>query len=220
MILFDHHWYLPDGETHLPEWMAKNNRRVNGRLTYQYEKYEAAMAHVKGRRAAVDCGAHCGLWTFWMARDFAVVHAFEPKPAHVQCWHENMAGKPNARLYETALGDEQKQVGLKTGPSSSGDTAVVLDAEGTPMRTLDSFNLHDLDLIKIDCEGFEAFVLEGARETIARSKPVVIVEQKPGHGQRFGRGELDAVVLLEQMGAQRVWSKSGDFVLTFRKKAA
>lgn len=214
MIAFDE-WVLPDGEQHLQTWMRQKNRRVDGRLTYQFDKYEAALSFVPQRRVAVDVGSHVGLWSFWMARDFETVHAFEPKPEHVQCWNVNMDGKTNAYLYETALGDEVKQVGLLTGPSSSGDTGVVLDGYGTPMRTLDSFAFPTVDLLKIDCEGFEVFVLEGARETILRCRPVVIVEQKPGHGQRFGRGEHDALTLLQELGGRRVWDLHGDYVLTF-----
>ena len=216
MILFDH-WMLPDGEEHLPTWMSHQNQRVDGRLSYQYKKYEGVMRHVSQRRVAVDVGAHCALWSFWMARDFEKVHAFEPKPEHVACWNVNMEGKDNAFLYQVALGTEERQVSLRTADTSSGDTTVVLDGFGIPMRTLDSFGLTDVDLLKIDCEGFEAFVLEGALDTLARCKPTVIVEQKPGHGQRFGRGEHDAVKLLESLGAKKVWESSGDYVLRFNR---
>jgi FkbM family methyltransferase len=48
-----------------------------------------------------------------------------------------------------------------------------LDAE---IRTLDSFNL-DPKFLKIDVEGGELGVLKGARETLARSKPIVLCER-------------------------------------------
>lgn len=214
MIRFDQ-WWLPDGEQHLQWWMGHTNHRVAGRLTYQKSKYDGAMRWVSPRRVAIDVGAHCGLWSFWMARDFEIVHAFEPKPEHARCWNANMEGHQNAYLYEAALGNEARQVGLVTGESSSGDTSVVRDGHGVSMRTLDSFGFNDVDFIKIDCEGFEVFVLEGAVETLRRCKPTVIVEQKPGHGQNFGRGEHDAIKLLESMGARKVWESSGDYVLTF-----
>lgn len=214
MMTFDK-WVMPDTEAHLPVWMTHANHRVQGRLTYQKSKYDAAMAHVKQRRVGIDIGAHIGLMSYWMAQNFQILHAFEPKPEHVRCWNVNMEGHTNAYIYETALGDELKEVGLLTGSSSSGDTSVVLDGHGTPMRTLDSFHFNDVDFIKIDCEGFEAFILEGAKDTLTRCRPTVMVEQKPGHGQRFGRGELDAVTLLTDMGAKQVWCGSGDYVLTF-----
>jgi len=216
VIVFDK-WVLPDGEQHLQEWMSKANRRVDGRLTYQYHKYEAARRFCTSRRVAIDVGAHCALWSFWMARDFAKLHAFEPKPDHVSCWTLNMEGVQNADLAQVALGPKRGTVGLFTGASSSGNTYVVEGGTGVEMRTLDSYAFENVDLIKIDCEGYEVFVLEGARDTLERCKPVVIVEQKPGHGQNFGRGERDAVKLLQSMGARQVWDYAGDYVLRFER---
>lgn len=216
MIAFDR-WFLPDGEQHLQTWMTHANRRVDGRLSYQYHKYEAALKHCRQRRVAVDVGAHAGLWSFWMARDFAAVHAFEPKPEHILCWSANMADATNARVYPFAIGQQAGRVDVVTEPTSSGDSRVerVADDAAVEMRTLDSFHLEAVDFLKIDCEGYEAFVIEGASETLQRCRPTVIVEQKPGHGQRFGRGELDAVTLLKAMGAKQVWDYAGDYVLAF-----
>jgi FkbM family methyltransferase len=212
--LFDA-WWLPNDETHLEQWMRTKNRRVDGRLTYQYEKYEAALKHVPRKRVAVDVGSHCGLWAYWMVRDFGYVECFEPKMAHVLCWNANMINAPNARLHPVALGEKERTVGLTTGPASSGDTAVDFKGSDVPMVTLDSYEFPTVNLLKIDCEGYEAFVLEGARETLLRCRPTVIVEQKPGHGQRFGRGEHDALHFLVSLGAQHVWDYAGDYVLVF-----
>lgn len=217
MILFDQ-WYLPTGEEHLQAWMSHANYRFKGRLTYQKHKYDAAMKHVRQRRLAVDVGAHVGLWSFWMAQDFTRLEAFEPKPEHVACWRLNLEGAQNATLHEVALGAIEGSVGLRTGPSSSGDTRVVVGGDGILQRTLDSYQLEDVDFLKVDCEGYEAFVLEGAVETVTRCRPVVIVEQKPGHGQSFGRGELDAVTILKGLGARQVWDYAGDYVLVFTER--
>ena len=214
MLRFDQ-WVLPDGETHLPQWMTTKNRRVDGRLTYQYEKYEAAMKHCRKRTVAVDVGSHVGLWAYWMARDFSLVECFEPKAEHANCWYQNMAGRHNARLHPVALGKYAGTVGLVTGPASSGDTTVSPNGSGVQMVTLDSFEFGMVDFLKIDCEGYEAYVLEGAMDTLKRCRPTVIVEQKPGHGQRFGRGEHDALRVLESIGAERLWEMHGDYVMAF-----
>ena len=43
-------------------------------------------------------------------------------------------------------------------------------------RTLDSFNLENIALIKIDVQGWEKKVLKGAEETLKRCKPLLIIE--------------------------------------------
>ena len=48
------------------------------------------------------------------------------------------------------------------------------------MRTLDSFRLTDVTFIKIDVEGSERDVLEGARATIARERPPLLLELLSG----------------------------------------
>jgi hypothetical protein len=82
------------------------------------------------------------------------------------------------------------------------------------MKTLDSFNLNDVDLIKIDCEGYELFVIQGGIETIKRCRPAIIVEQKPGHGEAYGLSDTEAVSFLKDMGYKLVKEMAGDYILT------
>lgn len=214
MIAFDQ-WQLPDGETHLQEWMATVNRRVDGRLTYQFHKYEAAVKYCRERRIAVDAGAHVGLWSFWMARDFGQLIAFEPHPEHRSCWQRNMDGVTNADLFPYALGPAMASVAIKTGPSSSGDTFVDLDQTGTiPQWPLDRFTFDALDFLKIDAEGYEVFILEGAEATINRHRPVVIVEQKPGHGKKYGVSDTSGAELLKSWRYRERQVLHGDYILT------
>ena len=218
-------WYFPDGESHLPQWMANPKVRMmlNGRAAYQGQKQVAAMDLCKNFRRAIDVGGHVGLWSFNLAHRFARVEAFEPVAAHRECFFENI---PQASademddhgndpidvfLHACALGDREGSVSIRTEPTSSGDSRV--DGPGNiPMRRLDSFGFTDVDLIKIDCEGYELFVLRGAEEILARCKPVVIVEQKPGHAQKYGLGERDAVPYLESMGYKVAKEMAGDFI--------
>jgi len=207
-------WYFPDGESHLPQWIAnpKVRMHLNGRAAYQGQKQVAAMELCKQHRTAVDVGAHVGLWSFNLARAFNHVHAFEPVQAHRECFETNTAELGNITLYACALGDRAGRVKIRTEPTSSGDSRV--DGVGDiPMHTLDRMQLENVDLVKIDCEGFELFVLRGAEELLARQKPVVVVEQKPGHAQKFGLGERDAVAYLESLGYRCAKEMAGDFFM-------
>lgn len=180
MMQFDS-WWFPDGETQLPEEMAKHNVRVDGRLTWQYHKYAAALSllPLDRRRVAVDVGAHVGLWSYWMIRDFGEVHAFEPLEAHRVCWKRNMNAGLTSYLHPVALGDCEGRCDLIAEPGSSGGAHIYYhgDVGRTEQRTLDSFELRDVDLIKIDVEGFASAVIDGARDTLLRCRPIVIVEE-------------------------------------------
>lgn len=210
-------WFLPDGEQHLPEMLVKMDRRVDGRLTYQYTKYEMALAFVKCRRVAIDVGAHVGLWSWFMARDFDSLVAFEPMPEHQLCWFENMRERANADLYQFALGDCAKQVRLGTRTKgSSGDTGI--EAQGEILAdqiTLDSREIPNVDFIKIDCEGYEEAVLRGAEKTLLTWKPVVVVEQKYNMAEKYGFKKLGAVDYLKSLGAVKKGEISGDFIMAW-----
>ena len=55
-----------------------------------------------------------------------------------------------------------------------------------PCRTIDSYNFTDVDAIKIDVEGSELMVIEGAQDTIARCRPAVQVEIVPKQCKLYG----------------------------------
>ena len=73
----------------------------------------------------------------------------------------------------------------------------------------------DVDLIKVDCEGYELNVLRGALQTILINKPVIIVEQKPGHGKVFGYADDAAVNYLRGLGMREYTVLSGDYIMVW-----
>lgn len=215
MIEVEGIWY-PDGEVHLPEHMARRRRLVGGRPTYQYHKLEAALAHVRRWRSAVDVGAHVGLWSMHLARRFRFVHAFEPVAAHRACFRLNVPAA-NVVLHGLALGAETGRVALAPAqPGHSGSTRVVPEVSGqVPLARLDDWELESLDFLKLDCEGYELFALQGAEETLRRCRPVVIVEQKPGRAERYGLAETQAVDYLQGLGAKFRQAIAGDYILSW-----
>lgn len=211
-------FWLPDDEQHLIPFLEKGPN-IHGGPTYQFHKLEPALKLTPSRGLAIDIGAHCGLWSRILQYEFAQVVAFEPVEAHRQCFLKNVT-HDNVDLLPFALGDQTKDgVSLNTGASSSGDTGIVpngaLGMHTANMRKLDHFELHGVDFIKIDCEGYEHFIVRGAERTIRKWKPTVIVEQKPGHAEKYGLRRMQAVDLLESWGAKLRFEKSGDYCLTW-----
>lgn len=214
--------WFPDAETHLIQWMQANQTIVDGRPAYQYAKYERALGLLPAarRRIAIDVGANIGLWSRVMCLDFREVIAFEPVPAYLECLRLNA---PEAEAHFVALGAGRGYVNLvNTTSGSCGDTRVEMpdDGPGTEaahqvgVNPLDEYGLEGVDLIKIDCEGYEQFVCEGALETLRRCRPVVIVEQKPGHASKaYGLDDQGARKLLESIGMKVHAEMSGDFIM-------
>lgn len=214
MLRFDA-WHFPDHEVHLPRRMTKWNLRVDGRLTYQYPLYALAAKQCRAHRVAVDVGAHVGLFSFWMVRDFGQVVAFEPVAAHRECWHANVAARPQDELHAVALGAAAGAVRLETPLGSSGGTAIAGPGD-IPLVTLDSYQLPVVDLLKIDCEGYELEVLAGARETVRRCHPVIAVEQRAKQVAQMHHGPTDAVRFLTRLGASVAWTDKSDYVLVWK----
>lgn len=219
-------WQFPKGEAHLPGWMQKvgdwrdDVRHQDRRLLYQGKKYRAAVSYCKQRRYALDVGGHVGLWSWMMALDFNRVWAFEPMPEHRECYEINMRNFKNWTLFPFALGAAAGNVHVRTRTvGSSGDTGVDLSGQGleVPIKTVDEFKFNEIDFMKIDCEGFELFVVKGAEETIKRNKPVMIVEQKPETGmeKNYKIGTKDAVNLLKSWGAREVHNMADDHILVW-----
>lgn len=197
--------WLPDHEEHLLHWATEED------WTYQKHKLEAAMKYVRKKDCVVDVGGHCGIWAKELCKLFAEVHSFEPVPEHRACYEKNQKTE-NWTLHPFALGAIEGLCSIRTTQGSSGDSWIT-EGQDVEVRTLDSFEKAP-DLIKIDTEGHELFVLMGAIETIRRYKPVIIVEQKPGHAKRFGLGDTDCLPWLYKRGYKLREVISGDYVLT------
>lgn len=78
-----------------------------------------------------------------------------------------------------AEGGKGVQSNFTLGNTGMNKVDKVSDASATStteIKKLDDFNIGQVHFIKIDVEGFEEEVLKGARETISRCKPVVMIE--------------------------------------------
>lgn len=217
-----HGLWLPAHEKHLEGWIASRMKShpeevIGGRASYQYHKLTAALSFVRGFRTAVDVGAHCGLWSMFLAQRFSKLHAWEPISLHRKCFGLNVV-EGDVTLHAAALGAEEGFCSMTTTQGSSGDSWVQASPSGeVPIEVLDSYNLRDVDFIKLDCEGYEFFALRGAEETLRRCRPVICVEQKPNRATRFGLGQKDALPWLESLGAKVRQEMSGDFILSWDK---
>lgn len=227
--------WLPAGERHLVEMMrpgAKRHTLRGGKWTYQLHKLEAALGFLPAdrRRVAVDVGAHVGLWSMWLVSAFEHLHAFEPVPLHAELFERNVVAR-NCTLHRMALGDRAGRVSLSVPPDQTGHAHIADGARahhqrggglgpeswahisGVPIGTLDGLGLDRVDFIKVDVEGYELAVLKGARETLLRCRPVLVVEQKDNDRSVYGGTRDEALAWLAALGARRLKVISGDYIL-------
>jgi FkbM family methyltransferase len=212
-------FWLPDGETHFGP-LLRDGPEFAGGPTYQLRKLLPMMQHINNFRHCIDIGAHCGMWARPLARMFTHVTAFEPVARHVACFKLNVDMR-NVTLHEMALGDTARgPVTLHTFPDSTGNTIIAReDGEySSTMSTLDTVigDAQPVDFIKIDCEGYEYFVLKGGERLIRKHKPTILVEQKHGKGSQFGIADDAGLKLLVKWGARQVFVMSGDFGFVFK----
>lgn len=128
-------------------------------------------------RLCVQAGGHVGLWPLRLARAFERVLTFEPDPGCYEAMLRNgLPGNALARPY--ALGNAPGLVHMRPG-ASAGSTRLRKPGDGYPVEviTLDSLNLSELDALVLDVEGMEAAVLDGARATVRRCRPIIMVEE-------------------------------------------
>jgi FkbM family methyltransferase len=204
--------WLPEGDVHF-ERMFLDFPKVGGKATYQYDVLEAGLAYCRGFEVAVDVGAHVGLWSRVLCDYFAKVLAFEP--VFTDCFRRNLEDKTNVTLYPVALSDRTGSVEMEINQGNSGTTHVARTPTGqretVPMTTLDSYRLDNVDLLKVDVEGWEYRVLRGAEETLLRFKPVVICEHK-GHEKAYEESQ-SAVDYLRTLGAELFEATKKDVIM-------
>ena len=207
-------WWLPKGEDHF-RMMLKKSNEVAGRLSYQYYKLKPALEYVKDfTGVVVDIGSNVGFWAWHLAAKFPLVHCFEPISIHNECMRLNTRNLDNIKIYEESLSDKEGELCFKVYPGDCGKTHVSEDGFKAKCRTLDSYNLKHVSFLKVDCEGWELPVLQGAEKTLLESKPVIVVEQKR-ENERHNLPSKGAVEYLISLGYVVREELVGDYIMTF-----
>lgn len=151
-------------------------------------------------RIAIDAGARIGEISYFLAtyEGITKVHAFEPNPTVIHQLKE--LEEIGVVVYEVALSDKDGSAKLympfdnRINRSNDGLSSLSVERldkvhENYPKidnknlkvfdvitKRLDDYNFEDVKIIKIDVEGSEELVINGAEETIKRNRPLLIVE--------------------------------------------
>lgn len=148
-------------------------------------------------RTGIDVGAKVGMYTYRIRDRSSDVIAFEPVPLFNQMLRRVFEGR-RGRIEPYALSNAHGHATLRMPFRANGgaefgrstiepanslahhtvDHSRELEIE---TRTLDQYRLHNVGFIKIDVEGHELAVLDGAEETLASSRPNLLVECNDDH---------------------------------------
>lgn len=153
------------------------HRRVEPELPIAIKKCSA-----KG--VVLDVGAWYGPYSYWLSKKSLWVHAFEPNPEVADTL---MALKrKNVTVHPTAVSNINGIANLYLSGSGKGTEAQSSLIENSdcdnqlsikvPTLSIDSLEIKNVELIKIDVEGHEESVVRGAIKTICKYHPVLLVE--------------------------------------------
>jgi FkbM family methyltransferase len=164
----DWHWVRDDENA----WLGPKDDWINSHKERYFE-------HVKKFDVVITAGANHGLHCRFYAKKFKMVYAFEPNPLafHALCLNTPYSNvfKFNAALSEkpgvVMIGGDDRATGMWSIQEHPNPRTVY-----APCLTIDHLGLEHCDLIQLDVEGHEQFVVLGASETIKRFKPIVITE--------------------------------------------
>tara|TARA_B100000029_G_C17515399_1_gene937892 strand:- start:265 stop:891 length:627 start_codon:yes stop_codon:yes gene_type:complete len=184
-------YWVPSKDKHLEQWKSGGTFTQNRCLNKFIE-------HCNQRNikfdTILDVGAWVGTWSMAMQPYAKKVITFEPDPLHYSCLIKNVP--ESIETHQLALGSEQKMIALDDNAHTQAKRVI---GEGTiPCTTIDSLDLENIDLIKIDVEGYEMEVLKGADKTLETTKYIMI--ELNSNTERYGFTSLEVAKYIVNKG--------------------
>lgn len=145
---------------------------------------------VPNKGCFIDVGAHLGFWSLFAAMNGTPVHSFEPNPFTFKKLKKRCLDHYPELItcHKFALGAANSSGVLALHDHSGEDKifvhapdAVIGTGVSVQIRPLDSFNLSDIGSIKMDVEGHELQVIEGAHDILNSQHPRLIIEVHEPH---------------------------------------
>jgi FkbM family methyltransferase len=215
---------------------VRGNRRklgVDGFLFARRERFEPELKPYfrldRSGTTFFDIGANYGYWSRFILTDSrkrGVSHvsivAFEPVPSNYALLIDNMRRVPESGKSVTC---EQIAVSDTSGtcfmnPSNSdpgsafaGDSGSIECRVVSVDEYVEAHQIKNINLMKIDVEGFELRVLKGARRTILRDRPVIICEVIASHLARAASTPEDVMREVSKLGYSYQRISDSDYIL-------
>jgi len=155
---------------------------------YCEQEFTIMQHMVKPTDYVLDIGANIGVHTIWFAKHAfqGFVSAFEPNEFSRELLQKNLHNNQikNVTVYNNCLGNKVSSVFISSYsphvPGNYGECTVLNKRAGpfhtSQMVTVDDLDPVKIDFMKIDVEGYEKEVIQGAIKSIEKFKPSMLVE--------------------------------------------
>lgn len=191
-------------------WIERGDTLYSQRLRsgqYQSTNWDFAQTIIPQFRRCIDIGSNNACNAIHYAERFDWVECFEPTQLAQQLWHNTTRDNAvtNCTLHTEALGEDTRQTEIVIHERNGGhnhlahwdknpraDQSRSSKARQTvDQRTLDSYGFNEVDFVKIDVEGYELFVLQGALQTITHNRPTLQLEIVDDQCRKFNYSRSD-----------------------------
>lgn len=193
--------YVLESDSHLSVWLREHKRLdIAEPQIAHYAKYIPVGGTV------IDAGASLGDHVCTYAKlvgPTGRVLALEPHPLTFQALKLNFDRWSSVVCVNRALSDGAGVIGFNPETNIGASFCGWPGTAGTvECVALDSYleSFMSCDLIHLDCEGFEARALLGARAVLARFHPTIVLEINHGCLARYGLTERDVLATLDELG--------------------
>tara|TARA_B100000579_G_scaffold419141_1_gene417435 strand:+ start:1408 stop:2151 length:744 start_codon:yes stop_codon:yes gene_type:complete len=187
------------------EYLLK--KRLKRAIAKNYEKELSIVDHFKDKsKDAIDVGVYRGVYSYKLSKEFNQIHSFEPNPLLYPYLNRYLSKIiPNMTLYNYALSNKNEITNLKIprrGKSVFKNNFEEIYKLGCATiheaNNFEKFNNYEVEckklddvikdknisFIKIDVEGHELSVIEGANNIINKYKPTLLVEIEEKHTKK------------------------------------
>ena len=170
------------------EYLLK--KRLKRAIAKNYEKELYIVDHFKDKsKDAIDVGVYRGVYSYKLSKGFNQIHSFEPNPLLYPYLNRYLTKIiPNMTLYNYALSNKNELTNLKIpyrGKSIFKNNIEKFNNYEVECKKLDDvIKDKEISFIKIDVEGHELSVIEGANNIINKYKPTLLVEIEEKHTKK------------------------------------
>jgi FkbM family methyltransferase len=164
------------------------------RAVLKYGAYEKPLLYLlkdlSNRGVFLDIGANTGHHSLFMSRYASEIHAFEPYAPVIERFNRAIEVNQirNITIHPVGFGAKNETIPFYSPPETNHGSGSFLGdwkRDNTYYQKLKivvgdeligNLNLHSIDLIKMDIEGYEKPALKGLRATLARYRPILVFE--------------------------------------------